>query len=73
MEDRVEWLKTREADFRAGIGPVPALSPLAAANTLDEAIGIIAELCGRLSAAEELLSAARRDLGRPRENFPNEG
>lgn len=70
MEDRIEWLKSREADLRAGPEPILAitdrpealepLSPLAAANTLNLAIEIIAELAGRLSAAEELLADARK-------------
>ncbi len=70
MEDRIKWLKVREAELRAGPDPIRAitdhpaalesLSPLAAANTLDEAILIIAELAGRLSAAEELLEQARK-------------
>lgn len=54
MERRIEWLKARETDLRNGSGPVASLSPLAAANTLDEAIKIIAELAGRLSASEEI-------------------
>lgn len=60
MAARIKWLKDRESELRAGAitdHPVAlgSLSPLAAANTLDEALQIIAELAGRLSAAEELL------------------
>jgi hypothetical protein len=77
MEDRIAWLKTREAKFREGVDttetPLDAekrddlqidaeITPLDAANTLDLAIEIIAELSGRLSAAEELLANARRPI-----------
>ena len=79
MEDRIAWLKTREAKFREGVDtsktPLDAenrenlqidasITPLDAANTLDLAIEIIAELAGRLSAAEELLAEARRPIPR---------
>ena len=75
MENAIEELKKWEGEFRDDRStgdPARNLSHLRAANALAGAIVIIAELSGRLSATEELLSAARRDLGRPRENFPNE-
>ena len=63
MENAIEEVKREEGEFRSDRStgdPVRNLSHLRAANALAGAITIIAELAGRLSAAEELLAEARR-------------
>jgi hypothetical protein len=69
MEKRVATLQRRRDVLVAGDGPELHFLRGAYIQDLNEALGIIAELSGRLSAAEELLAERRRPS--PPERIPD--
>jgi len=60
MENRIHVLQRRRDVLEAQAGPRDDLLRGAYIQDLTEALGIIAELFGRLFAAEELLADARK-------------